>query len=654
MHRSFATLRMPLILLQICFMCWSVQARDERYRFTLDLGHRWRSGFAGNEDLYRSQLDYDQGLRLFGGDFFVSAPQGQNTYFDRIQLRMDSWGGEPHRRASFRMDKANLYELRFDHHSAQYFNAVPSFANPFFEQGILQTQHRFDVAQERSDFELRLLPGRRFAPFLGFARGERDGANLTTISEGGNEFLLTSRQDHWSNDYRAGFDVRLRNFSLLLEQGIRHYRDRSDYQASGFQQGNVLRPILGRPTNLDQYNARHQMTANIPFSNGSARFQPWETLSLRARVSYSMANLSPNFSDQAAGNFFSFPLSAFYGGSLQQTVGTVKKPNLFGDFSADWRPFDRLRLLESFSTRRFHVSGSAFSNNVFLQVDPLLELGIRERVGEQTPFNTRLSMDYDIQQLQGIFFLTPRFMARLGHRWEHREVDVAPIVEGPLDPTRRVQWDRHVLLAGLGYDFTRRTRVALEYEYGVTDSAIVRTDTVDFHRARLRGSYSPFASLEVHGSATLFNNQNDLENIDFTARERDYSLQLTYTPLRRVTLIGDYSRNRIHTSILYIVPQTFLTDRFFYRERGDYGSLYVSLLLFREATVNLGYSTWSTVGDFPLNYHRPMARVEVPIHNRVSAYGQWNFYDYGEKLQTLPLDYRTHLAVLGFRVRLDQ
>jgi hypothetical protein len=654
MRRSLASLKKPLILLQLCLMCWSVQAANERYRFTLDLGHRWRSGFAGNEDLYRSQLDYDQGLRLFGGDFFASAPQGQNTYFDRIQLRVDSWGGEPHRRASFRMDKANLYELRFDHQGAHYFNAVPFFANPFFEQGILQTQHRFDVSQKRSDFELRLLPGGRFTPFLGIARGDRDGALLTTVAEGGNEFLIHSRQDHWANDYRAGLDVRLSNFSLLVEQGLRHYRDQSNYQASGLQQGNVLRPILGRTTNLEQYNADHDSTANIPFSNASARFQPWEPLSLRARVSYSMANLSPNFTDQAAGNFVSFPLAAFYGGTLQQTLGTVKKPNLFADFSADWHPFERLRLVESFSTRRFHVSGSAFSNNVFLQVDPLLEQGIRDRVGEETPFNTRLSMDHNIQQLQGMFFITPRLMARLGHRWERREVDVAPVVEAPLDPTRRVQWDRNVLLAGLGYDFTRRSRLALEYEYGVTDAAIVRTDTVDFHRARLRGSYSPFGTLEFHGSATLFNNKNDLENIDFTARERDYSLQFNYTPLRRVTLFGDYSRNRIHTSILYLVPQTFLTDRFFYRERGDYGSLYVSLLLPREATLNLGYSVWSTVGDFPLNYHRPLARLEVPIHSRVSAYGQWNFYDYGERVALFPQDYRTHLAVFGFRVRMDQ
>jgi hypothetical protein len=653
MRRSSATLRLPLIFLQILLLCGFAEAREERYRLTLDLGHRWRSGFAGNQDLYRSQLDYDQGLRLFGGDFFVSAPQGQNTYFDRIQLRLDSWGGEPHRRASFRMDKADLYEVRFDHQGAQYFNAVPFLANPFFEQGVLQSQHRFDVTQGRSDFQLRLVPGRRFSPYLGIARGDRDGNLLTTISEGGNEFLINSRQDHWANDYRAGFDLRLGSFSLLLEQGIRHYRDRSDYQATGFQQGNVQRPVLGRLTNLDEYNANHQMTANIPFSSGTARFQPWEALSLRARVSYSMANLSPNFSDQAAGNFFSRPLAAFYAGSVHQTLGTVRKPNLFGDFSADFRPFDRLRLLQGFSTRHFNVSGTAFSNNLFLQVDPLLEQGIRERVVEQTPFNTRLSMDHKTHQLQGMFFLTPRLMARLGHRWERREVDVLPIVEGPFEPTRRPRWNRNVLIAGLGYDFARRTRVALEYEYGVTDAAIVRTDTVDFHRARLRGSYSPFEALEFHGSATLFNNQNDLENIDFTARERDYSLQFNYTPLRRVTVVGDYSRNRVHTSILYIVPQTFLTDRFFYRERGDYGSLYVSVLLPREATVNLGYSVWSTVGDFPLNYHRPLARLEVPLHDRVSAYGQWNFYDYGERTQLFPQDYRAHLAVFGFRFRVE-
>jgi hypothetical protein len=45
-----------------------------------------------------------------------------------------------------------------------------------------------------------------------------------------------------------------------------------------------------------------------------------------------------------------------------------------------------------------------------------------------------------------------------------------------------------------------------------------------------------------------------------------------------------------------------------------------------------------------------MARLELPIGERLTAYGQWNYYDYKEKVSLFPQDYQTHLVVLGFRV----
>ena len=83
-----------------------------------------------------------------------------------------------------------------------------------------------------------------------------------------------------------------------------------------------------------------------------------------------------------------------------------------------------------------------------------------------------------------------------------------------------------------------RNRISAEYEYGTTDRPIMRTDVVDFHRARLRGRFSPFEKLEVSGSATLFDTDNDIPDLDFTSLQRNYAVDFTYAVAPRVTFSG--------------------------------------------------------------------------------------------------------------------
>ena len=157
----------------------------------------------------------------------------------------------------------------------------------------------------------------------------------------------------------------------------------------------------------------------------------------------------------------------------------------------------------------------------------------------------------------------------------------------------------------------------------------------------------------MSGSVTLFDHDNDIPGIDFTSRQRSYALQFTYTPVPRISISGGYERRDMDTDLLFIVPQTFLPDRSIYSERGDYANLFLSLLLVHNARLNLGYSVWGTVGNFPMNTHQPMASLEIPLGERLVAYGQWNYYDYKEKVSLQPQQYQTHLVILGFRVVLE-
>jgi len=630
-------------LFMILFLSTWACAQNEQYRLSLDFGNRWKAGFSGNEDLYRSQLDLGEGPKLFSGVLSIFAPNNSNRFFDRLELRMNSWGGEPYNTARVRAVKTGIYELRFDYQNVAYFNSVPFFANPLFEQGNLESQHQFDISQRFARVELTLRPGKRVSPFVAYQRTGRQGPALTTLRADGDEFLTRLAVDTHSDDLNFGVNFTASQFSLRLEQGFRWYRDTSTFLSPGFQSGNSDRPIFGRDVVLDNYQGTNDVEGTIPFSTAVGVYQPFDTLLLRGKVSYSMADVNSNFSEVIDGTFFSFPLSAFYQGAEQQARGAVKRPNLFGDFSATWQPFERLRILERLTIRRSHVSGSAQIQNAFLNVDPLLQPGIIDRLETSSLVDTFLSRNLTIQELQGIFYLSPQFSVRAGHRFEHKEIELQ----------ERFAWNRNILILGTAYEFSARNTLALEYELGRTDQPIFRTDVVDFYRLRLRGRLHPTESLQVSGSVTLFDHDNDIPEIDFTSRQRSYALQFTYTPVPRISISGGYERRDMDTDLLFIVPQTFLPDRSIYSERGDYANLFLSWLLVHNTRLNLGYSVWGTVGNFPMNTHQPMASLEIPLGKRLVAYGQWNYYDYKEKVSLQPQQYQTHLVVLGFRVVLE-
>lgn len=617
-----------------------LRGTDEQYRFVLDFGNRWLSGFHGSQDLYRSHLDYGEGPKLFSGDLFISTPQGSDRFFDRFELRMNSWGGEPYNTATLRFGKAGRYDFRFDYKNVQYFNAVPSFANPIFRQGNLDSQHRQDISRRFARFELRLWPGKTLSPFLAYERASGQGPLRTTLSSGGDEFLLASDLDYHSDNVRGGVRWEGSRFSLQLEQGVRWFRDSSRFQASGFQAGNSSRPLLGREITLTDYQARHDVEATIPFSTAVALYRPWDALTLRGRVSYSMASLDSSYLDGIRGTFFSFPLAAFYTQLQEQVPAQVKRPHLFGDFSVEWQPLHRLRLVERIQIRRFHVSAGSLARSTFFNVDPLLELRRRDVLERSDPRNTFLSLDTESLETQALISLTPRLVARLGHRFEQKEL----VLDQPF------AWDRNILIAGFSYEFSLRNRLVLDYELARTDQPLLRTDSLDYHQLRLRGKLSFWEPLEFNGSLTLFDNDSLLETLDFTSHNRDYTLSFHYTPHRRLSVTGEFQRSNVRTSLLVIIPQTFLSDRSLYRERGHYGSLYLSLVLPQEVQLDVGYSVQGTVGNFPMTYHRPMARLEVPLHEQLSAYGQWNYYGYNEKFLLFPQDYRTHLALFGLRL----
>lgn len=620
------------------------QDRDQEYRLELDLGYRWEAMFRGSRDLYRTQLDLGEGPKLFSADLFFAPKSGSDQLFDRLQMQLGSWGGEPYNTARIRMGKRGLYELDFNYQNIHYFSSIPSFANPLLGQGSLSSQHREDTSLRTAGLEMRFAPGSTIQPFFGYQRTTRFGPVRTTLSADGDEFVVDKNLDFSSDDLRGGLVLQFSRASLRVEQGARWYRDLSTWNATGFQEGNSSRPFVGQPIFLDRFDAEQDVKSRaIPYTNVVANLRASETVSVQGSMTYSISDFRTSYLESLAGNFYSFPeLRAAYTAAERDASGVSKRPSIRADLVAQWQPVSWFRLVDRFRTHRRHVSGFRLLQVTYFNVDRSLVPGILDRLDTEGRLDTWLAADLDRNQIEGQVFPDRRLMLRAGYRYEKQELQLE----------ERYETTRDILILGGSYRLSGANRFGVDYERGRSDSSIFRRDVRDFDRLKVNGRLTPVSWLEFDGSASLFDHQDDL--VDFDAENRVYSLQFTLRPMDRVAVVGQWERSEIDTTIPFIAPQTFTTETSLYRELGNYGNLLIDLRLIRNSRLSLGYSVWGTSGDFPVTYHQPVARFEVPLCERVLAYGQWNYYDYNEKLTFFPQDYRAHLATFGFRYIMGQ
>jgi hypothetical protein len=207
-----------------------------------------------------------------------------------------------------------------------------------------------------------------------------------------------------------------------------------------------------------------------------------------------------------------------------------------------------------------------------------------------------------------------------------------------------------VALAGFGFRLPRKADLSLEFEAGQGDHVFARTDILDYRRVRLRGRYQPWDWINVSGSFSLLDHENQQPDVGYDFQNRGYSVSLSLTPAggKRLSANLDYSRIDLNSDLLFIIPQLLTSAPSIYTEDSHFGNVSLDFGVFREIRLNLGYGVLSNSGSRPVNYHQPHAAVVIPISRRIAWTTEWRYYDYNEKTFSFE-DFRNHLITAGLR-----
>src|SRR5262249_48952756 len=183
---------------------------------TFEIGHRFVDT-DGSRDRYLSDVNVRDGFRLLEYSTDMRAQPGTGLLFDFLKAEVSNAGGDQSQTFSLRMDKTKWY--RFDS-NVRRFNYYRS-PGPNFALGFRD----YDLRQQVSDFNLKLLPQRAVRFNLGYGRSMAKGRYTPTYSFQRDIFQLLGNTRWEANDFRLGMDATYRKWNFNVEELYRQFRN---------------------------------------------------------------------------------------------------------------------------------------------------------------------------------------------------------------------------------------------------------------------------------------------------------------------------------------------------------------------------------------------------------------------------------------------
>jgi hypothetical protein len=596
---------------------------------SLEVGYRWTGDIRGNYNVYRSVVNYGDGPRLLNTDLTFTP---KVKWLDRIDLHAQGWGGDPQSTVRLNAKRQGAYDLLLDHRDMAYFSALPSFANPALERGLLFSQRSFDIQRRYTNFELNLRPGTRFIPYVAYSHDTGSGNGVTTFVSEANEYPVSTRLSDRTANVRGGVRLEFRNFHLTLEQGAALFRDDQQVFTSDRNLGNRTTPFLGQTLFLQNLTQTYGITGKSPYSKALFTASPFAWLDLYGQFMFSQPRTDTSYVQQNAGQFAVLDPLATLQAQQVFLLSAAKQPHTTATFGAEVRPFRGLRLLESVVTDRFHNASSV-----------------------QNPAAAdRLELNYNQQQIDILYDLTSRMTVRGGHRYVWGDSRVRAPQLSPLAGLEQGELRRHVGLAGVTYRTSQKLSVNGDLETSPGDRAYFRTSLNDYTRARVRARYQWTSALTLTATGSLLDNDNPTQLGGYELKSRDFSLAGFWNPKegKRIRVLAEYTRSFFRSDLLYRVPQTLQADRSFYKDNAHIGTSMIDLALPSGAKIvprlSFGGSLFASTGSRPTRFYQPVMRFTLPVYKHVSWNAEWRWYAMSERFYMFE-NFQGHQAIFSLR-----
>jgi hypothetical protein len=599
-----------LLFLAVGWVC-----AQEPLTIDVDVRNRFVTGDSGQT--YRSIVNLSEGLRLYSADVLYQAK-------DRIDLSVHNWG-DPDSDLLFKLSRPQWYDVDLRYSTLAYFNNLFSYANPLLAQGVMTSQQAIDLRRRQLDFDFRFKPRSRITPFLSVLRTSGDGHGITPFVGSGDEFPVPTTFSDTMTTVRGGLEFRARHWSAVIEEGRTGYDDEQNLD-SGFNPGNRPDTLV-----LNQLTERYRGSGAGWFSRGVFQADPLKQLAFSGHFIYSHPHMNVTH-DLGAQGVFSDPNTLRpYTSLVEESIAGANQPHTSGSWSTEFRPLEHWRIRNNWYSDAFQVSAAS-------PTTPMLTTAQAAR--------GMLNLRYDQSETEISGDIGNILTIRGGYRYVRSDADLPPpSVVYPLSPTdARIR--RHVALAGATLTLWKgRARVHTDYERSPGGETYFRTGLQDYYKFSIQGRIRLTNTLQITAVHKTLSNHNI--GIDYSNSQTAMSVEWTPDHGKRLTFVGDYSRETIRSNAIIINPTDFQPAFSNYDDRGNHANGYAELRLMGGAVLHAGGAISDTVGTRPTRYYNPQGRLTVPVTRRVGFVAEWRWYDFHSVEE-----FRTHTVSMGAQIRI--
>jgi hypothetical protein len=587
---------------------------------TVDLGFRWNSDVAGSLDTYRSIVNLGEGPRVMGFEYrLFEAPK---KAWDRLDVSASGWGGDP--AAWFRLEagKQDIYRLKLDHRDTAYFNAMPSFANPLLERGVFLNQRSFDTRRRYTDLLLTMRPGRKISPYFGYSRDSGDGRGVTTFVTDGNEYPVANTLEDRTHNVRGGVNWTIGKGQLTLEQGGLVYDDDQRVSTATRNAGNRQTPFLGRQLFLGELLQTYAVSGHSIYTKVLGGWQAARWLDVTGNYLYSRPESEILYNQANKGLFTDLDTLLFTDQQSVRWAAAARQPHSSGNVTAEIRPAERVRVVESYFTDRFHNT-STYDKYIWNQSQ---------------------------QQLDVMVEASRWLTLRGGHRYTWGDGSSRGALFNPLG-VETGTLRRHTLTAGGTLRVRPRLTLFADTEVARSSEVLFRTSLSDFEKYRVRARYDVRANLNVQINFSDLRNENPPKFGQFSLRQRQAAAAIQWLPQggKRVKVLGEYARSGMRSVIDYVVPQTLGSEISRFTDYGHTVSAFVDLRLPAGVMLNLGGASYQSSGSRPTHFHQPQVRLTAPVAKHIHLLTEYRWFSFSQPFYRIE-QFRTHQFMAGIRV----
>lgn len=607
----------------------SLSAFESNFTGSIDIGYRYRWDVGGSDAAYRSVVDLGSGLKVFGADFVLLNPT--HEAFDRFEFHGTNWF-DPYATVRANVSLTNVYSFTFDYRDVNYYNFLPSFADLTVGQGVYLNQNSYDMRTKTLDTQLDLLPGTRFQPYVAYGHYANNGTGISDYVLPQNEYPLPYTSIYSTDNLRGGLRIEFPKWHVTVEGGGTQYRDYEQLvdTTNGVLFGNRSVPYLGQTLMLTNASAMDQVKGNSGYGRGTFTASPFKWLDLSGQFLYSQPSLN-SVETEVANGVIVTPDNLGFLAALDSTLKAyAQQPHTTGGFGAEIRPIKRIRVLESYSTDRLHSSGTL--------AEPLYDV-------------TRFVSNYSQNEVNVLFDITHWLTVRGGYRyvWGDSVVPISELGDPPTMTTERGTLKRNVVLAGFAFVPNAKLRASWDFEKSFgNNTAYFLTSLTDYTKSRLNVQYKPMEKLQFSFVSSVLKNSAPTPVVANSSSFWTTGASLAYTPINRISFVGEYTYTDFSTNYGYLIPTTFNTAISIYDERANTASGYVELG-FKGFQASLGGSLFISSGSRPTRFYQPLARLSFRINRYLDWKTEWHYYCLGETLYQYE-GFRANTFATGLRI----